>query len=152
MRDRLEPDLKGPDLHLLGHGAHGDHFIACKAVILHLEPRNMGGELARIDRRAQTAVKMTDSTDMVFMGMGDKDRVKLILARLDPFDIRKDKIDAGAGIHIRESHAHVDHDEALLVLMAVAIEVHVHANFARAAKREIDEPFCCHHFSFLLKL
>ena len=109
------------------------------ARLFQLQLTDAAGKRARIDRLAQLVPDMGQRADMVFMGVGDKDRVDPVGIRFQPFEIGEDQIDAGRAVHIRESHAQIDNDQPLFPLWAVAVHIGVHANFAGTAEGEVDQ-------------
>ena len=87
---------------------------------------------------------MGDSTDVVFVGVGDEDRFDLIAPFLQPCDVRQDQVHAWGAVHIRKSDTKVDDDQPLFTGFAVAVDIGVHANFTRPTEGQIDKSFAAH--------
>ena len=91
----------------------------------------VGSERRGIDRHAQIGREVRHCADMILMRMGQHDRVELLAAFFDKFQIGEDQVDARVLVP-RKGHAQIDHQPPALA----TVEVDVHADFARAAKRE----------------
>ncbi len=105
--------LEGPGLGHFGPRLNGRHLAGILPALVHLEPRNGRRKRAGIDRRAQVAPKVAHGAHMVFVGVGDEDRLDLIAPRLEPADIGHDEVDTGRCVHIGEGHAQIDDDQTL---------------------------------------
>ena len=76
MADRHELHLERPGLdHLRARLDRGDRVFR-QTRLFKLQPADGGGEFAGIDRLAQRRPQMRQRADMVFMRVGDEDRLQ----------------------------------------------------------------------------
>ena len=141
MAHRQKADGERPGLGHFRPGAHGDDFGLGGATVFHLVPRKVRRKGTRINRNAKRFPEMTNRAHMVFVTVGDEHRLETVLVLNKPCHIRKDQIDPGTCLHIRECHAKVDKDQAFCTLFTVAIDIGIHANFARSTEGQIDKFF-----------
>ena len=105
----------------------------------------MRGKGTGIDRgRAQTLEQMAHGAQMIFVGMGDKHRLDLRLARLQPCNIGQDQIHTRCAVHIGKRHPQIHHDQAFLILGAIAVDVTIHPDFTGTAEGKIDQARAAH--------
>ena len=84
VRDGNKRDIKGPSGDLVRPARRCTHHRFRQAIFGQFAPRNMGGKGAGIDGRTKLFPKMANSPHMVFMCMGDKDRLDLIAPLFQP--------------------------------------------------------------------
>ena len=134
MADRHELHPERPRRYHFGTRGHGDDGILGQARLFEFQPPDGGGKAARIDRLFQLGPQMRQRPDMVFMRMGDENRVQPRQVGQKPRDIGQDQIHAGAAVHIGKRHAQIDKDQAFAALWAIAVNIGVHADFTGPAQ------------------
>ena len=144
MRDRQEAHFEGACGDLLWPCAYRGDRVFGVAVFRHLPASDIGGKGARIDRRLQHLIGMRDGANVVFVGVGDKDRFDLIATLLQPRDVGQDQVHARRAIHVRKGHTDVDDDQPFFPGLAVTVDIGVHANFTRPTEGQIDKSFAAH--------
>ena len=110
---------------------HPQFHPAHQASFFKLSPHEVSSERRGVDRHAQFGSEIRYRADMIFVCMGQDDRIKLVGTILDEFQICKDQIHTGVLVS-REGHAQIDHQPSALT----TIEIDVHSDFARPAKCE----------------
>ena len=118
-----------------------------QALLFEFQPPDGGGEAAGIDRLFQLGPQMAKRADVIFMRMGDEDRLKAVQVVFQPGQIGQDQINTGGAVHIREGHAHIDEDQPFLARRAIAIDIGVHTDLAGAAEGKVDQPVRSHAVS-----
>ncbi len=110
----------GHELH--GEGADGDgggprldhaQGIDALARLFELEPADGGGEAAGVDRLLQHRPDQAEGADVVFVRMGDEDRLEPVGTVGEPGEIGQDHLDPGRAVHVGEGDAGVDEDQPL---------------------------------------
>ena len=144
MADRQELNGEGADRGFGGTRADGGDGVLRQTRLFKFQPAKGGSELAGIDRLFQHGPQMRQCAKMVLMGMGDHDAIQPVHVVHQPRDIGHDHIDAGAAVHVRESHAKIDQQKTFLAGAAIAVNISIHPDFPGTAEGEIDEAFACH--------
>ena len=145
MRNRQEADAERSRFQLLGPGVGDGDGLVAVSVFRQLAARDIRSKCTGIDLgRTEPIKQMTDGPDVIFVGVGDEYRLKLIAPLLQPSDVGKDQIDTRRRIHIGKGNADVDEDQPLFSGCAVAVDIGVHADFPGTAEGEIDQPICGH--------
>ncbi len=80
MRNGYKTNRKWPGFNCFRPWQHRCHCFVRMAMFIHFATCNIGGERAGIDRRAQITPEMRQSTNMIFVGVRDKNRLKLVTA------------------------------------------------------------------------
>ncbi len=89
---------------------------------------------------------------MIFMRMGDEDRLQPVQLVVQPADVGQDQVHPGRGVHVGKGHAHIDQDQPFFARRPVAVDIGVHADLPRAAEGKIDQPVRGHGVSLLKAL
>ena len=76
---------------------------------------------------------------VVFMGMGQKNRIQSICLFEDELQVRHNDFNAGCRVHVSETNPQINHDPAPFVLRTVAVEIAIHPNLTRATQRKVDQ-------------
>ena len=139
VRHRQEGQRERPDLLAMRPGRDGAHHVLGLVLLLHLAPRDRGGEGPGDDRRLQAAPQVPHRTDMVLVGMGDQDGLDPVGALFQPGDVGKDQVDARGRLHVGERDPQIDHDQPFAFGRPIAVDIAVHPDLARAAEGEIDQ-------------
>ena len=137
MADWQKTNFERSEFHLIRPSGHHGHSIRCNSVLFQLPSCDIGGKSPRIDRRAQMFERMSNSANMIFMGMGDKHPVNPIFAGFQPSNIGNNQIYSGRAIHIWKCDPQINDDQSFFVTWPVAIDITVHSHLTGAAEREI---------------
>ncbi len=150
MRHWQKADSKRTGLHGFRIGRDFGQTISIAAMFFKLQPRNRGGKGAGVNRHRDAAPQNAKCANVIFVRMGDKNRLDPVNAVDDPLGIGKNQVNTGGAVHIREGHAQIDKDIPLFAGDTVAINIAIHANFASPTKGEIDQSLVSHQRAFRL--
>ena len=134
MADRHKLHAEGASRYHFGTCGHGDDRVFGQTCLFKLQTPNGGGKSAGVDRLFQLRPQMRQRTYVVFMRVGDENRVQPRQVGQQPTDIGQDQINAGAAVHIRKRHAQIYQNKPLAALWSVSVNVGVHADLAGPAQ------------------
>ena len=140
--------LERARLHLFRPCRRDTYGLVRMAIFIHLAARNVGGERAGIDRRAQPFISVRHRAHVILVCVGHEYRFDPVAAFFQPLHIRQDQVHTGRAVHIRKGHTQIDHDQTLFVLRPVPVHIGIHTNFTRPAEGKVDQSFTAHKFSY----
>ena len=138
MRNGNELDIERADLGTLSLRDDADWDLRRSRLAQLLDVQQAGGKAGCVDRRPKAVPQVDDSTDMVFVRVGNDDADKIVPHLLDEGRVRHDDVDASL-LRPRKGNAAVDHQPLFLTGGPETVEPHVHADLAQAAKRHENQ-------------